>query len=41
MRELDALKYDNVEQAAAEKLFFGTWRDFNKGFLKKARKHLL
>ena len=39
--ELAALKYANGEQAAAEKIFFGTWRDFNKGFLKKIRKHLL
>lgn len=37
--ELVALKYDNNEQASAERIFFGSWRDFNKGFLKKQRKH--
>ena len=37
--ELAALKYDNNEQASAERIFFGSWRDFNKGFLKKQRKH--
>lgn len=38
--ELAALKYANNEQASAERIFFGLWRDFNKGFLKKQRKHL-
>lgn len=37
--ELANLKYKNSEESGAEKIFYGTWRDFNKNFLKKLRKH--
>lgn len=36
--ELAAIKHENSEWGNTEKLIFGTWRDFNKGHLKKMRK---
>lgn len=36
--ELAAIKFEKSEWGGTEKLIFGTWRDFNKGHLKKMRK---
>ena len=36
--EHEALKYENHEEGKSDRLFFGTWRDFNKTFLRKLRK---
>lgn len=36
--ELAAIKYEKSEQGNAEKIFFGTYRDFKKNHLRKIRK---
>ena len=35
--ELAALKYESRETGRTEEIFYGTWREFNKSFLKKLR----
>lgn len=37
--ELANLKYERLTSGATEALFFGTWREFKKNFLKKLRQH--
>lgn len=39
--ELTATKYESHETSSIEKLFFGTWRDFKKNYLRKLRTHEL
>lgn len=39
--ELAALKFAAKRQGPTERLFYGTWREFNKNYLKKLRRHLL
>ena len=39
--ELTATKYAAHETSTTEKMFFGTWRDFKKNYLRKLRLHEL
>ena len=39
--ELANLKYERNTSGATEALFFGTWREFKKNFLKKLRQHAI
>lgn len=39
--ELTALKYQTHDDRPTDRLFFGSWGNFKKSYLKKIRKHLL